>query len=108
MVDEWASNDLKPEGKPPTEDDLLQRRRFLELARPDEDITTRIDVRPVMDCKRAAFACHASQIRPDEWQDQEDAEAAQRFEESMGVELFVRVEPEAAPGETESTLYGLE
>jgi LmbE family N-acetylglucosaminyl deacetylase len=107
MVGEWAKNDAKPDGKPPSEDDLLQRRRFLELARPDGDITTRIDVRPVMDRKRAAFACHASQIRPEDWQDNADAEAAERFEESMGVELFVRVEPKPTPGELETSLLGL-
>ena len=103
MVAEWSKGDDKPDGKPPTEDDLLQRRRFLELARPDEEITTRVDIRPVMERKRAAFACHASQLRPEDW----EADDIERFEESMGQEIFVRVEPPAA-GEQETWFMGLE
>ncbi len=103
MVAEWGRNDQVP-GKEPTADDILQRTRFLELARPDEEVTTRIDIRPVLDRKKAAFACHASQIRPEDWEGG-DLEA---FEESMGLEIFVRVAPEAAPGEKETALYGLD
>lgn len=102
MVAEWSQGDDGPEAKTPTEDDLLQRRRFLELARPDEEITTRVDVRPVMDRKRAAFACHASQLRIDDWD-----EARERFEEGLTTEIFVRVWPKPSPGERETALRGL-
>jgi LmbE family N-acetylglucosaminyl deacetylase len=104
MVAQWAKADTTPDGKPPTEDDLLQRRRFIELARPDEDITTRVDTSAVMDRKRAAFACHASQLRQDEWDD----ESRQGFEESLRTEIFVRVWPAAQPGEEENALSGLD
>jgi N-acetyl-1-D-myo-inositol-2-amino-2-deoxy-alpha-D-glucopyranoside deacetylase len=103
MVDEWAKNDTKPDGKPPTEDDLLQRRRFLELARPDDEITTRVDVRPVMDRKRAAFACHASQLRPEDWNLEDEAQ----WEEMLATEVFVRIVPRPAAGQRETALMGL-
>jgi LmbE family N-acetylglucosaminyl deacetylase len=102
MVAEWSKGDDRPDATGPTEDDLLQRRRFLELARPDDEITTRVDVRQVMDRKRAAFACHASQMRRDDWDD----EARERFEESLSSEIFVRVWPAPAHGEQETALTG--
>lgn len=104
MIEAWAANAAKPDATPPTEDDLLQRRRFIELARPDEDITTTIDVRAALDRKRAALACHASQIRSDEFA---GAEGAERMEEALGVELFIRVVPPPAPGEQERWFSGL-
>jgi len=104
MVEGWQAGDAKPDARPPSEDDLLQRRRFIELARPDQDITTAVDVRAVLPRKRAAFECHASQIRPDEFENAEDAE---RMEEEFGVELFIRVVPPPAPGEQETWLSGL-
>jgi LmbE family N-acetylglucosaminyl deacetylase len=103
LVAEWSTADTGANGRAPTEDDLLQRQRFLELARPDEDITTRVDIRPVLDRKRAAFACHASRIRADSWND----EARERFEESFSTEVFVRVWPKPAAGEQETALSGL-
>lgn len=103
MVAAWSKGDDRPGAKPPTEDDLLQRRRFLELARPDAEITTRIDVRRVMDRKRAAFACHASQLRTEDWDD----EAREHFEAGMSTEVFVRVWPAPRPGEQETALAGL-
>ena len=45
MVESWSEGDTRPDAKPPTEDDILQRQRFIELARPDDEITTRVDVR---------------------------------------------------------------
>jgi LmbE family N-acetylglucosaminyl deacetylase len=102
MVAEWSAGDGQP-GREPTEDDLLQRNRFLELARPDAEITTRVDVGPVMDRKRAAFGCHASQMRSEDWDDA----ARERFEASLATEIFVRVVPPAAPGELETALSGL-
>lgn len=104
MIDGWQKGDTKPDAKPPTEDDLLQRRRFIELARADEEITTTIDVRSALDRKRAAFACHASQINVEEFESAEDAE---RMEESLGVELFIRVVPPPVPGEQETWISGL-
>ncbi len=87
---------------PPTEDDLLQQRRFVELARPDEDVTTEIDVRPVLDRKLAAFACHASQVR-DRW----TGVPREALEAWMGRETFIRVEPPPLPGERETALRGV-
>ena len=103
MVAEWSKADEKPDAKPPTEDDLLQRRRFLELARPDDEVSTRIDVSSVLERKMQAFACHASQIRPEDW---EADEAEERFGEAMGLEVFVRVEPPPT-GEQEIAFFGL-
>ena len=103
MVGEWSKPDPTGLAKPPTEDDILQRNRFLELARPDADITTRVDVGPVMGRKRAAFACHKSQVRFDDWGD----EARRRFEESLSTEVFIRFSPPVAPGEMETSLFGL-
>jgi len=103
MVESWSEGDTRPDAKPPTEDDILQRQRFIELARPDDEITTRVDVRSVLDRKRQAFACHASQLRPDDW----EAADVERFEESLGQEVFMRVWPEPGPGEQENALLGL-
>jgi LmbE family N-acetylglucosaminyl deacetylase len=86
----------------PTEDDLLQRRRFVELARPDEDVTTEVDVRPVLDRKIAAFACHASQVR-DRW----TGVPRVVLEAWLGREAFIRVEPPPMPGERETALRGV-
>ena len=104
MVAEWEQNDTKPDAKPPTEDDLVQRRRFVELARPDVDITTTVDVRPVLDMKRRAFACHASQLNPADW----EMDNVERMEETLGREIFVRIEPRALPGEQETVFVGLD
>ena len=107
MAAGWGANDDKPDAKPPTEDDLLQRRRFVELARPDEDITTTIDVRAGLARKRAAFDCHASQLRGDDFEF-EGAEGAERMEEMFGTELFIRVVPAPTAGEQETWFVGLE
>lgn len=90
------------EAKEPTADDLLQQRRFVELARPDEDVTTEVDVRPVLDRKLAAFACHASQVR-DQWA----GVPREVLEQWMGRETFIRVEPPPVPGERETVLRGV-
>ena len=88
---------------PPTEDDLLQQRRFVELARPDEDITTVVDVRSVLDRKLAALAAHASQMRDGGWAGA-PREMVERF---MGWETFVRVDPPPVRGEQETDLRGV-
>jgi LmbE family N-acetylglucosaminyl deacetylase len=105
MVAEWSAADQRSDARAPTDDDLLQRRRFVELARPDEDITTTIDVRPALDRKRKAFECHASQFRDRAGQDEDDAE---RMAEAFATELFIRVVPEPEPGEQETWFRGLE
>lgn len=85
-----------------TADDLLQRQRFLELARADEDVTTEVDVRPVLDRKLAAFACHASQVQ-DRW----TGVPREALEAWLGRETFIRVEPPPLPGEQETALRGV-
>jgi LmbE family N-acetylglucosaminyl deacetylase len=90
------------EPEEPTADDLLQQQRFVELARPDEDVTTQLDVRSVIDRKLAAFACHASQIR-DDW----SAAPRDMLERWLGRETFIRVEPPPLPGERETALRGV-
>lgn len=103
MEDVW--NALRGEDRrQPTEDDLLQQQRFLELARPDEDITTVIDARPAIDRKLAALACHASQLGATSW-----AEAPRELlEEWLGRETFVRVAPPPTAGERETALLELD
>lgn len=91
--------ELAPE---PTADDLLQQQRFVELARPDEDVTTEVDVRAMLDRKLAAFACHASQVR-DDW----SAAPSEMLERWMGRETFIRVVPAPLPGERETGLRGV-
>jgi mycothiol S-conjugate amidase len=88
---------------PPSEDDLLQQRRFVELARPDEDVTTIVDVRSVLDRKLAALAAHASQMRDGSWTSA-PREVVERF---LGWETFVRVDPPPLPGERETDLRGV-
>lgn len=88
---------------PPSEDDLLQQRRFVELARPDEDVTTIVDVRSVLDRKLAALAAHASQMRDGSWSGA-PREMVERF---LGWETFVRVDPPPMPGERETNLRGV-
>jgi LmbE family N-acetylglucosaminyl deacetylase len=104
MQAEWAA--LRGEdpaaGAEPSADDLLQQQRFVELARPDEDVTTEVDVRSVLDRKLAAFGCHASQIRED-W----SVAPREMLERWMGFETFIRVVPAPVPGERETTLRGV-
>jgi len=88
--------------KEPTEDDLLQQRRFVELARPDEDVSTHVDVRAVLDRKLAAFACHASQVRAD-W----SLAPREKLEAWLGRETFLRVEPPLPREERETALRGV-
>ena len=92
-----------PPPKPPTEDDLLQQRRFVELSRPDEQITTIVDVSDVLDRKLAALASHESQMQANDWA----SAPREAIEAWLGRETFVRVEPAPAPGEHETALSGL-
>lgn len=87
----------------PTQDERIQQQRFMELARPDDEITTVVDVRPVIDRKLAALAAHASQMR-----DESLATAPrEEMERWLGTETFVRVDPPPAPGTRETALDGL-
>jgi LmbE family N-acetylglucosaminyl deacetylase len=88
---------------PPSEDDLLQQRRFVELARPDEEVTTIVDVRSVLDRKLAALAAHASQMRDGSWADA----PREMVEQFLGWETFVRVDPPPVHGERETDLRGV-
>jgi LmbE family N-acetylglucosaminyl deacetylase len=88
---------------PPSEDDLLQQRRFLELARPDEEVTTIVDVRSVLDLKLGALAAHASQMRDGSWADA----PREMIEQFLGWETFVRVDPPPVRGERETDLRGV-
>jgi hypothetical protein len=94
----------KGEAKEPTEDDLIQQQRFMELARPDDEISTRINVLPVVRKKLEALASHASQMRDDWWSER----SIEELEAMMGEETFVRVTPPATPGERETALQGLD
>lgn len=88
---------------PPSEDDLLQQRRLVELARPDEEVTTIVDVRSVLDRKLIALAAHASQMRGGSWSGA-PREMVERF---LGWETFVRVDPPPLRGERETHLRGV-
>jgi LmbE family N-acetylglucosaminyl deacetylase len=86
----------------PSTDDLLQQQRFRELARPDDDFTTEVDTREVLDRKLAAFGCHASQVKED-W----SAVPRADLEAWLGRETFIRVVPPPLPGERETALRGV-
>src|SRR5665811_1364420 len=83
---------------PPSEDDLRQAEAFDRLARPDDEITTIVNIRPVLDRKVAALACHDSQMRGRRW---DDPETRSELEQMFGTETFVRVEPPPTAGEKE-------
>jgi LmbE family N-acetylglucosaminyl deacetylase len=90
---------------PPTEDDIRQQQAFERLARPDEEITMIVDIRPVLDRKLAALACHDSQMRGRRW---DDPEVRAGMEQQFGQETFVRVYPEPLPGEQENLPMALD
>jgi LmbE family N-acetylglucosaminyl deacetylase len=68
-----------------------------ELGMPDALITTRIDVTPVLDRKRAAMAAHASQIPPESFF-LAIPEAA--FSRAFGLEWFIRLDETPPAPET--------
>jgi len=103
LVAGWTADAARPDAPAPTADDLLQRRRILELAPPDEQITTWVDVRPVLDRKLAAVACHRSQISAEELEREE-----QSRDEAYATETFIRVDPAPPPGARETFLAELE
>jgi N-acetyl-1-D-myo-inositol-2-amino-2-deoxy-alpha-D-glucopyranoside deacetylase len=89
----------------PTEDDLRQQEAMVRLARPDEDITTIVDIDGVLDRKLAALACHESQMRGRDWKNPVIREGLRQV---FGHETFVRVYPEPRPGEKEDQLMAID
>jgi LmbE family N-acetylglucosaminyl deacetylase len=79
MAESRAAGMTAPEGT----DDVMP-----EFGTPEASITTAIDVRDVLDRKRAAMQAHASQIPPDSWFLQLPPEL---YERSFGTEWFIRV-----------------
>jgi LmbE family N-acetylglucosaminyl deacetylase len=104
MEAQWAAlrGEEQSVPKEATADDLLQQQRFVELARPDDEVTTHVDVRTVLDRKLAAFGCHVSQVRED-W----SIAPREMLDAWLGRETFVRVEPPPLPGERETALRGV-
>jgi LmbE family N-acetylglucosaminyl deacetylase len=90
---------------PPSEDDLRQQQAIVQLARPDDEMTTVVPIGPVLERKLAALACHDSQMRGRRW---DDPETRSQMEAMFGRETFVRVEPAPRPGEREERFVGLE
>lgn len=84
----------------PGEDERRQRARMVELARADDEISHRVDVRAVLDRKLAAFGCHASQVAG--WR--LDAVPRPLLETFLGEETFIRVDPPAGAGAPGTTL----
>jgi LmbE family N-acetylglucosaminyl deacetylase len=89
---------------PPSEDDLRQQEAFMRLAVPDEEITTIVSIRRVLDRKLAALGCHDSQMRGRRWEDEENREELER---RWGFETFVRVDPPPVPGKREHRFMAL-
>jgi N-acetyl-1-D-myo-inositol-2-amino-2-deoxy-alpha-D-glucopyranoside deacetylase len=105
MLARWQQEaEERGETREPTEDDLIQRQRFMELSRPDDEVTTRVDVRPTVRQKLAALASHASQMRDERWTES----PIEELEAMMGEETFVRVVPPPVPGQIETNLIGLD
>ena len=86
----------------PTADDLAQRTKFVELARPDEDFTTHVDVRPVIARKIAAMAAHASQTG----EMGVDNGPPGTVDRMLGDEWFIRVVPEPSPRSPLESMVG--
>lgn len=87
----------------PSEDDRRQAEAFVRFSRPDEEITTIVDVRSVIDRKTAALQAHASQTQGRDFgEDGGDAGA-----ELFGREAFILVDPAPEPGLRETSLRGL-
>ncbi len=99
MMEEEAASSNEPAAQP-SPDDLRQQEAFRRLARPDEDFTTLVDVRPVIERKVAALACHDSQMRGRAF-GSDDREQAER---NLGRETFIRVDPPPAPGARDDAL----
>lgn len=63
------------------------------IGTPDIHITTAVDVRPVLERKRAAMAAHASQISEDSWFLRLPPDA---FARAFGTEWYIRTRPSFA------------
>jgi LmbE family N-acetylglucosaminyl deacetylase len=89
---------------PPSEDDRRQGEAIIRLARPDEEMTTVVQISAVLERKAAALACHDSQMRGRQW---DDPDTRAEMEAMFGRETFVRVDPVPRPGEKEDRFVGL-
>jgi LmbE family N-acetylglucosaminyl deacetylase len=69
----------------------------MDLGVPEASITTRIDVSPALDRKRAAMAAHPSQIPGDSFFLSIDDEA---FRRAFGFEWFIRLDDGDAEAES--------
>jgi N-acetyl-1-D-myo-inositol-2-amino-2-deoxy-alpha-D-glucopyranoside deacetylase len=69
---------------------------------PDEEITTLVDVRDLLDRKRAAFAAHVSQNGPHQ---PLRAMAANDFQAAYGTERFVLARGRLGEGPPERDLF---
>lgn len=77
-------------------------KEFLKRAQPDEVITTRIDVAPLVDVKWNALACHASQLNPNSIFSKIPLELRK---EGMKVETLIRAESRVVIQEPETDLF---
>lgn len=102
---ESMEKERSADAPPPSEDDLRQQEAIARLARPDEEITTRVPIRSVLDRKIAALACHDSQMRGRQW---DDPDTRAELERQFGLETFVRVDPPVPAGQTEERFVALE
>jgi LmbE family N-acetylglucosaminyl deacetylase len=103
LMAEAAQASGETEGAPtrePSADDLAQQRKFVELARPDEDFTTHVDVRAMVGRKIAALAAHASQTRGMGV----EGGSPEMGDWMLGDEWFIRVAPPPAAGEPIETM----
>ena len=65
----------------------IDEQMLRQIAEAERRITTNVDIRPVLERKRAALLAHASQIR-DSWFSKIPPEVA---EQAFGYEYFIRV-----------------
>lgn len=69
---------------------------------PDEDITTRIDIRPYIERKAAALRCHRTQVAPDWWYLKIPPEV---LEAKFSEEGFIRVASHVSADTPETDLF---
>lgn len=101
LMEELAARSGQPL-PPPGPDDLRQREAMLRLSRPDDEISTVVDVRPAIERKLRALACHGSQMRGRAWGDV----PRDLIDERFGAETFVRIDPAPTGVERETWLAG--
>src|SRR4051794_4844511 len=92
VMDEWLVA-MKAQG-------LLEEYVDLDLGRPDDEITTIIDVTGVMDTRRAAIAEHRTQLSPF------TGISPELENKILAVDYFVRAVPPWTGGKRETGLFG--